>query len=131
MNTATQLLERVKAVMSMTDLEDIGLFDEIEAYLAKQQVETLKPLGKVYRWIALKDGKPIYQYSDQGYPALFKKSVVTLPTKPEQQVEQEPVAYRLKNLDIDGNFDGLHCYYDLIELKKIPPELEPLYTSRY
>jgi hypothetical protein len=45
------------------------------------------------------------------------------------QVEQEPVAYRLKNPNLDGNFDGLYCYYDLIELKKIPRELEPLYTS--
>jgi hypothetical protein len=46
MNTATQLLERVKAVMSMTDLEDIGLYDEIETYLAKPQVEQ-EPVGYV------------------------------------------------------------------------------------
>jgi hypothetical protein len=50
MNTATQLLERVKAVMSMTDLEDIGLYDEIEAYLAKQQVEQ-EPVA----WVNLAD----------------------------------------------------------------------------
>ena len=88
MNTATQLLERLKFLC--TGSEDPDLYKDIEAYLAKQPVETLKPLGTIYRWTALKDGRLIYQYSDQGYPELFKKSVVTLPTEPEQQVEQEP-----------------------------------------
>ena len=94
MNTATQLLEQAKNALLAGDTifypETKLVIAKIEAYLAKQPVETLKPLGTIYRWTALKDGKIIYQYSDQGYPELFKKSVVTLPTEPEQQVEQEP-----------------------------------------
>jgi hypothetical protein len=91
MNTATQLLERCKHALIYNDASDLELLKDIDDLIAKQQVETLKPLGTIYRWTSLKDGKLIYQYSDQGYPELFKKNVVTLPTEPEQQVEQEPV----------------------------------------
>jgi hypothetical protein len=43
----------------------------------------------VYRWTALKDGKLVYQYGEDGYPQLFAKTAVKLPEEPEPA--QEPL----------------------------------------
>lgn len=60
---------------------------DIREELAKP--DTFKPLGTVYRWTALRYGKPAYQYGEGGYPQLFAKTVVKLPDEPEPA--QEPV----------------------------------------
>jgi len=48
---------------------------------AIEQAEVFQPLATVWRWVAIKDGKAIYQYSDKGYPHLFRHSAVQLPTE--------------------------------------------------
>ena len=53
----------------------------LRAELAKP--DTFKPLDTVYRWTALKDGKLVYQYGEDGYPQLFAKTAVKLPEEPE------------------------------------------------
>lgn len=132
---AAKLLEQCKALLKGLDVPNpdwwVGQLPEALFALAKavsdqakqvtdvakQESETLKPLSVVYRWTALKDGKLIYQYSDLGYPEVFKRSVVTLPVEPEQpKPAQEPVAYgywdtmigksKLMMVRLDKNQDG-------------------------
>ena len=60
------------------------LHAENEALRAElDQPATFKPLGTVYRWTALKDGKPVYQYGEDGYPQMFAKTALKLPDEPE------------------------------------------------
>jgi hypothetical protein len=115
----------VQKALAQSDVDTLkSVIKDIEAYLAKPQVETLKPLSVVYRWTALKDGKLIYQYSDQGYPEIFKQSVVTLPTEPEQaKPAQDPVAWCVRREN------GSLQYVTLKRGVDISSTYEPLYLS--
>jgi hypothetical protein len=63
----------------LLDLRHVAMLAWHAQQSVEQKPEAFKPLEKVWRWTALKDGKEIYQYSDKGVPAMFSKSAVQLP----------------------------------------------------
>ena len=93
------LLQQALDAMNERDIERQRLLaDALRAELAKP--DTFQPLGTVYRWTALKDGKPVYQYGEDGYPQLFAKTAVKLPDEPEPAQDNESDEL-LKHLGLD------------------------------
>jgi hypothetical protein len=86
-----QLLDGLAVVPSQVDRYTAAVEARMMAKLLEGAGEpaTFKPLGTVYRWTALKDGRLVYQYGEDGYPQLFAKTAVKLPEEPEPA--QEPL----------------------------------------
>jgi hypothetical protein len=78
----------LRAELAKPEPKPFFQFRECEDSQAGQPAP-FKQLGTVYRWTALKDGKLVYQYGEDGYPQLFAKTAVKLPESPEPA--QEPL----------------------------------------
>jgi hypothetical protein len=84
----TAAIAALRAELAKPEQKPFFQFRECEDSQAGQPAP-FKPLGTVYRWTALKNGKLVYQYGEDGYPQLFAKTAVKLPEEPEPS--QEPL----------------------------------------